>query len=59
MLGGQDFEAPGSNVCRSEKEDPSNEVFEGGFEVAGDDETEFISSLDPPKDVGESGHWQP
>lgn len=64
MLGGQDREAPiaGSNDCRSgrsEKEDPSNKVFEGGFEVAGDDEAEFISSLDPPKEVGESGHWPP
>lgn len=58
MLGGQDFEAPiaGSNDCGSEKEDLSNEVFEGGFEVAGDDEAD---SLDPPKEVGESGHWQP
>ena len=61
MLGGQDCEAPiaSSNNCRFKKEYPSSEVFEGGFEVAGDDEAEFISSLDPPKEVGESGHRQP
>lgn len=60
MLGGQDCEPPiieRSNGCRSEKENPLNEVFEEGFEVDGDDEAELISS-DPPKEFGDSGQIQ-